>query len=319
MSIDIGVWVIETALAQMSSWRKLGLNLHVSVNISAEQLEAPNFIDSLSALLAKYPEISSGDLELEILENSLITDLSKVSEIISTCRSLGVRVALDDFGTGYSSLTYLRTLNVDMLKIDQIFVRNMITNPNDFIILEDFVNLAVAFRREFIAEGVETVSHGTLLLQLGCENAQGYSVSRPISADEIPGWVKNWKTYPEWEGRKPLPRQFLPVLLAYIEHKTWVHNIKNYCESCALPDFSLDSKDCRFGSWLAGEGKNFLELEHNHAALEQLHAELHDLAKEIYGLHETGTECEKIAPILDKLSKTSDLLLEELERIVKYY
>ena len=111
---------------------------------------------------------------------------------------MGVLFALDDFGTGYSSLTYLRRLQVTQLKIDQSFVRDMLDDPDDLAILQGVISLASAFQREVIAEGVETVAHGTLLLQLGCELAQGYGIARPMPAADVPAWVASWRPDPVW-------------------------------------------------------------------------------------------------------------------------
>ncbi len=99
---------------------------------------------------------------------------------------------------GYSSLTYLKRLRVAMLKIDQSFVRDMLDDPNDLAILQGVIGLATAFKREVIAEGVETVAHGTALLHLGCELAQGYGIARPMPADQLPAWAATWQPAPEW-------------------------------------------------------------------------------------------------------------------------
>ena len=118
------------------------------------------------------------------------------------CREMGVRFALDDFGTGYSSLTYLRRLPADQLKIDQSFVRDMLDDPDDLAIVQGIMGLAIvqgimglaaAFRREVIAEGVETQAHGKRLLAMGCELAQGYGIARPMPASLFPAWVANWQ------------------------------------------------------------------------------------------------------------------------------
>jgi EAL domain-containing protein (putative c-di-GMP-specific phosphodiesterase class I) len=106
---------------------------------------------------------------------------------------MGVAFALDDFGTGYSSLTYLKRLRVDSLKIDQSFVHNMLVDPDDLAILKGIIGLASAFKRNVIAEGVETLAHGTLLMQLGCDMAQGYCLARPMPAQDLPDWVSEWK------------------------------------------------------------------------------------------------------------------------------
>ena len=105
---------------------------------------------------------------------------------------MGVHFSLDDFGTGYSSLTYLKRLPVNMLKIDQSFVRDMLTDLEDLSIIEGIIGLASAFNHQVIAEGVETPAHCERLLELGCELAQGYAFAKAMPADKIPDWVKGW-------------------------------------------------------------------------------------------------------------------------------
>ena len=202
ISLELGEWVIDTALSQMSQWPSIGINLPISVNISAYQLQQDNFITRLSALLAAYPDINPHHLELEILETSELSDISQVSATMNACHELGVRFALDDFGTGYSSLTYLRRLPAHMIKIDQSFVRDMLEDTDDLAIVEGVIGLAKAFRREVIAEGVETIAHGTELLLLGCELAQGYGIARPMPADDIPQWISSWKVDDPWRETK---------------------------------------------------------------------------------------------------------------------
>jgi EAL domain-containing protein (putative c-di-GMP-specific phosphodiesterase class I) len=111
---------------------------------------------------------------------------------------MGVTFALDDFGTGYSSLTYLKRLPVDLLKIDQSFVRDMLDDPDDLAILQGVIGLAAAFKREVIAEGVESVAHGTALVNLGCELAQGYGIARPMPADQLHAWAATWRPNAAW-------------------------------------------------------------------------------------------------------------------------
>lgn len=198
LAIDIGDWVIDTALAQIVLWREAGINIAVSVNVGARQLQQTDFVDRLHTLLRFHPAIKPGDLELEVLETSALEDVLGISRIIETCRNMGVSFALDDFGTGYSSLTYLRRLPVHQLKIDQSFVRDMLYDPEDLAIIEGVINLAHTFRREVIAEGVETVEHGTMLLRLGCELAQGYGIARPMPAAQLPNWLTTWQPDPDW-------------------------------------------------------------------------------------------------------------------------
>jgi len=205
ISLDVGEWVIDTALTQLSLWQSSGITLPISVNISAYQLQQTNFVSRLIALLAAHPEVSPHNLELEVLETSALDDLIQVSVTMHACRDLGVHFALDDFGTGYSSLTYLRRLPASLIKIDQSFVRDMLDDPDDLAIVEGVISLAKAFQREVIAEGVETIEHGTALLHLGCELAQGYGIARPMPASDISGWLDNWQPDDAWAATQSIP------------------------------------------------------------------------------------------------------------------
>ena len=198
LAVAVGEWVIDTALTQIECWHGLGLDLPVSVNICAFQLQRSDFVERLQFILSTHPQVSPTSLELEVLETSALADMAQVSQVIEDCARIGVMFALDDFGTGYSSLTYLKRLHVNVLKIDQSFVRDMLNDPDDLTILEGIIGLAAAFRRQVIAEGVETVAHGTALLHLGCELAQGYGIARPMPAEQLPTWAASWKPDIAW-------------------------------------------------------------------------------------------------------------------------
>jgi diguanylate cyclase (GGDEF)-like protein len=202
ISLELGEWVIDTALSQINQWRSMGVELPISVNISAYQLQQLNFSTRLAALLAAHPGVNPHYLELEILETSVLSDISQVFDTMSACHDLGVRFALDDFGTGYSSLTHIKRLPAYLIKIDQSFVRDMLEDVDDLAIVESVIGLAKTFKREVIAEGVETIEHGVALLKLGCELAQGYGIARPMTAGDIPEWVSNWKADDSWQAYK---------------------------------------------------------------------------------------------------------------------
>ncbi len=201
IGLELGEWVIGNALAQISHWQNMGLHLPVSVNISAHQLQQADFVSRLTTLLGAHPTVSASCLELEVLETGKLSDISRVSANIAACRKLGVHFALDDFGTGYSSLNHLRHLPTHTIKIDQTFVRNMLKNTDDLAIVEGVIGLAKAFRRDVIAEGVETVAHGAALMQLGCELAQGFCIARPMPAADIPKWLDNWQPDDAWQTK----------------------------------------------------------------------------------------------------------------------
>lgn len=199
LSIELGDWVINEALRQIAQWQTLGLQMPVSVNIGALQLQRTEFVTQLAAQLAAHPQVPPENLQLEIVETSALEDIAEVADIMRRCRDLGVSFAVDDFGTGYSSLTYLKRLPAELLKIDQTFIRDMLDDPDDLAIVKGVIGLANAFHRKVIAEGVETIAHGELLIPLGCELAQGYGIARPMPAADLPGWAANWKPAPAWQ------------------------------------------------------------------------------------------------------------------------
>tara|TARA_R110001592_G_scaffold181747_1_gene424591 strand:+ start:9554 stop:12154 length:2601 start_codon:yes stop_codon:yes gene_type:complete len=196
--LEVGDWVINSALRQMSYWNELNQQIPVSVNVGAYQLQDSNFLSKLAISLTNNPSIQASQLELEILETSALEDVSQVSALIQDCQGLGVGFSLDDFGTGYSSLAYLKRLPVGSIKIDQSFVRDMLIDSDDLAIVKGIIGLAEVFKRQVIAEGVETLAHGEVLLSLGCEIAQGYGIARPMPASELPLWIEQWHANPAW-------------------------------------------------------------------------------------------------------------------------
>ncbi|MCF8167368.1 MAG: EAL domain-containing protein [Rhodoferax sp.] len=198
ISIDIGEWVIDTALEQISVWHAEGLEMPVSINIGAGQLQMAGFDTRLAQMMTRWPAVPPHYLQLEVLETSALEDMGQVGRAIEACQAIGVGFALDDFGTGYSSLTYLKHLPAETLKIDQSFVRDMLVDSNDLAIVNGVIGLARAFGRKVIAEGVETRAHGDLLLSIGCELAQGYGIARPMPAPQVPTWVAAWHERARW-------------------------------------------------------------------------------------------------------------------------
>ena len=169
----------------MARW----LEIPVSINIAAPHLQQPGFAGWMAAQLARHHDISPALLEMEITETAALYNLHQVASTLGALQKMGIRTSLDDFGTGYSSLTYLKRLSVSQIKIDKSFVRDMRDDPDDLTILQGILGMASAFHRQVIAEGVETVQHGSMLLQLGCERAQGYGIARPMLAADFPGWA----------------------------------------------------------------------------------------------------------------------------------
>jgi diguanylate cyclase (GGDEF)-like protein/PAS domain S-box-containing protein len=195
--LTLGDWVIAEALQQADQWRAQGLKLRVSVNISARHLQSKDFVEHLMYRLSEHPELPRGTLQLEVLESSTLSDLAKVTQVLEECRNeLGVRVALDDFGTSNSSLSHLRHLPTDIIKIDRSFIGDMFDHADDFLLVGAILKLAQAFGRGVVAEGVESPELALLLLSLGCHQAQGYGIGRPMPPDQLTAWLRNFQIDP---------------------------------------------------------------------------------------------------------------------------
>jgi diguanylate cyclase (GGDEF)-like protein/PAS domain S-box-containing protein len=200
LSIELEEWVLNSVLAQIKEWRSIALDLHVSVNISALQLEQKTFVSRLAEIMSSHPDVDPNNLQLEVSETAAFNDLEQVTGVIQGSLDMGVQFALDHFGAGYSSLTYLRILPVTTLKIEQVFIAKMLTDPSDRATVEGVIGLSKAFRCKVIAQGVETSEQGKTLLEMGCHLAQGYAIAKPMPASHIPVWIKNWKPDARWSS-----------------------------------------------------------------------------------------------------------------------
>jgi EAL domain-containing protein (putative c-di-GMP-specific phosphodiesterase class I) len=196
LEVELGDWVVATALAQLEQWHLAALPMELSINISARHLQASDFTWKLKRKLLRYPKLPKGSLQIEVLETAALEDIPRAIDTIERCRSLGITFALDDFGTGYSSLSYLGRLPVDTLKIDQSFIRDMMLDKGDRAIVQGVIALAKAFDRRIVAEGVETEELFLALLDMGCEYGQGYGIARPMPASRLPAWLERWNDTP---------------------------------------------------------------------------------------------------------------------------
>ena len=191
MIVEIGDWVFKESARQLKHWMALcNTELQVSVNMSPVQFSNP--VCACEAWLIYLQELglSAQNLSIEITEGLLLNAESSVTDKLLGFHNAGIQVAIDDFGTGYSSLSYLKKFNIDYLKIDQSFVRDLANDPNDMAISEAIIVMAHKLGLKVIAEGVETEAQRALLTQAGCDYAQGYLLSRPLPADEFKELLK---------------------------------------------------------------------------------------------------------------------------------
>ena len=311
---EIGAWVIETALGQMQQWQTAGLDIPISVNVSARQLQQAGYVERLRALLATHPDLRPGNLVLELLETTALADLDRVSQAIAACRGIGVLCALDDFGAGYASLTYLKRLPVIQIKIDQSFVRDMLDDPDDLAMLDGLISLCVVFRRQVVAVGVETLEQGEMLLQLGCELAQGYGIASPMPAADIPGWVATWRPDPVWVGCAAVNRDAVPLLFAGAAHRAWVAAVEGYLRGERDAPPSLDDQQGGFGLWFDADSHGRPDTRPAFQVIEALHQQALSLAGELCELRAQGRNAQALAG-LEELLCRRDAVLEQLKAL----
>jgi diguanylate cyclase (GGDEF)-like protein/PAS domain S-box-containing protein len=284
--MEIGNWAIREALRQLADWHALGMTLPVSVNISGSHLLHPEFVTRLADHLAAFPQLNPRSLELEILETAALEDVSHVSRVISKCREMGIDFSLDDFGTGYSSLLYLKRLPAKTLKIDQSFVRDMLDTPEGADAIAGILSLATAFKRKVVAEGVEFIEQGIVLLRLNCDVVQGYAIARPMPADTVAGWVGKYQPDPAWRASVAMPwrRSDFPLLAAEVAQRRWLKLVNVAVErgdGVMLSSRAKNLRDSSFGYWLYGVGKARYDSLPELHRIPDLHRNVHRVSEEI--------------------------------------
>ncbi|MEE2730796.1 MAG: EAL domain-containing protein [Pseudomonadota bacterium] len=185
----LSLWVLRAALQQIRCWLDQGVEMAVAVNLSARNLIDTRCPGQIKALLAEF-NVPNNLLEIEITESALITDPERALQVVQSFHDLGLHLAIDDFGTGYSSMSYLKRLPIQTLKVDRSFVKDMLTDEADAVIVRSTIGLAHSFGLNVVAEGVEDGETLQALRHLQCEQAQGYHISRPLPATEFDRWYQ---------------------------------------------------------------------------------------------------------------------------------
>ena len=180
--------MLEASLRQVRSWRDQGLDLSVSVNLSARDLLDVGLPETVARLLAQHA-VPPERLELEITESVILADPLRARAVLGHLDAMGVQLSIDDFGVGYSSLAYLKRLPVSEIKIDRSFVMNMRDDDNDGVIVQSTIDLGRNLGLRVVAEGVEDEATWHALAALDCDQAQGYFLSRPVPGDQIAVWL----------------------------------------------------------------------------------------------------------------------------------
>jgi diguanylate cyclase (GGDEF)-like protein/PAS domain S-box-containing protein len=322
VEIMIGNWVINQALGQLQYWNQQGIELEVSVNIASHHLRSELFFIQLSDALAEFPTVKAHSLQLEILESSALGDLGTISSIIKTVQNaLGVNVALDDFGTGYSSLTHLRNLSANTLKIDQSFVRDILEDPSDYAIIEGVIGLANAFNRKIIAEGVESLEHGLILIMMGCEQAQGYGIAKPMPANELADWLNHYQPNHEWIqfSKQQRSTKENKVMMFQLVARCWMNRFVSNIQTSAEDEKDwplMSGKNDHCGQWLKREQQERLFTQEGLARLDKIYQEFHQIGQSLYLRYQAG-DIEEVRTglveyhlIFDKVLLNSKMLLK---------
>ncbi|MBF0266622.1 MAG: EAL domain-containing protein [Gammaproteobacteria bacterium] len=319
LEIALDEWVLKTAIEQHLSWIKEGLIIPVSVNISPRHIDQDTFPGYLKNVLAQYPDLNPDNLELEVLETGSIDNTVHLSKIMNACKELGVSFSLDDFGTGYSSLTYFHRLPISILKIDRDFVLDMINNSEVFDIVEGVIRLADALNRPVVAEGVESLEHGLMLMQLGCQYIQGYGLGKPMPVNEFSSWINNFNQHIHWQNLQNQAFSMtydnaLNVAIYAIQH--CLLELKMTFESdTAVNDQSKFQFDCYFNTWYGGLGQSrfghmpqYAFIPPKFASIQKLSEQLNSVAikdgndKAMERFEELEVICNEFITMLSKLS-----------------
>lgn len=190
--INLGNWVIEEACRQLAEWRGMGLQMRVAINLSVHQLRESGLAERITQTLQRY-DVQASQLLCEITESVAMEDTQATQRTFEELREIGVYLSIDDFGTGYSSLNYLRQLPAQQLKIDRSFIRDLETEEDARAVVHAVVHLAHALGLRVVAEGVETAGQRDILLNMHCDELQGYFYAKPMPADRLLAWAKGDK------------------------------------------------------------------------------------------------------------------------------
>jgi EAL domain-containing protein (putative c-di-GMP-specific phosphodiesterase class I) len=184
--LPIGQWILDTACAQLVKWQQdeLSRDLVLAVNFSAFQFHQPDIVSQVKATIQRHA-CNPNRLKLELTESMLLENIEETIANMTALKEVGVQFSLDDFGTGYSSLQYLKRLPIDQIKIDQLFVRDLVVGKSDKAIVRTIIAMAHSLDMDVIAEGVETEEQRQLLLNKGCTHFQGYLFGKPVSIEKF--------------------------------------------------------------------------------------------------------------------------------------
>ncbi|MBP6058395.1 MAG: PAS domain S-box protein [Nitrosomonas sp.] len=309
-NIELGEWVIDTALTQIETWQTMDIHMQISVNVGAQQLQQSDFFTKLSICLENHPHVQPHQLELEVLETSALEDITHVTNLIESCNKIGVGFVLDDFGTGYSSLSYLKRLPIRLIKIDQSFVRDMLKDKEDLAIIKGVLDLASVFHRNVVAEGIETAQHHRLLISLGCELGQGYGIAQPMPTEAFPAWLSAWRPDPDWLLVPIVNHDDLSLLFAKVAHDAALMSDSTHLNGERSTPNPIKLSDCLLSQWLEGEGQQRFGATSWYQGITALHLQTHALATQLAESSRNNDHCVIDTQSIDYINTERQLTIE---------
>lgn len=195
-------WVVTAALRQLSAWNAAGLRIKLSINLSAINLQEGDFVERLNGALVQYG-VDCDQIEFELTETAMMVDAASALDLLTKMAGFGIRFSIDDFGTGYSSLAYLQKLPAEVVKIDRSFITEMKEGKRERVLVQSMIELSHSLGYDVVAEGVETREEADVLKAMGCDELQGYWVSRPLGSNAFLGWLS------KHDGTELLHRQLI--------------------------------------------------------------------------------------------------------------
>jgi EAL domain-containing protein (putative c-di-GMP-specific phosphodiesterase class I) len=184
----LSAWVIEEALRHIAGWEALGLKFKLSINLSALNLEEHDFFERMMEKLEEYA-VDPDRIELELTETAMMKETDRALDLLQRLTATGIRLAIDDFGTGYSSLAYMQKLPADVVKIDRSFIADMANGNRERVLVRSMINLSHSLGYRVVAEGVESAEACDLLQAMGCDEIQGFWLSRPMRGEALLDWL----------------------------------------------------------------------------------------------------------------------------------
>lgn len=322
-------WVLQEAIKQLIDWHTNGLYIKICINISPRHFKQKDFVEKVKEYL-----IQNGVglemlayMEFEILETDIVENLNRSNEIVKEFKSLGLTFALDDFGTGYSSLMHLKELNIDSIKIDKSFVSGMLDNSENMAIVQAVTALANAFDISVTAEGAQNIEQVISLMEIGCDEIQGYAIAKPMPSCEVVDFISTFVPDPRWKiASHTLPsRADFELLLAESNHRYWIETIieeftKQSSDNSLI---ELNHTNCRFGQWFEQNRHKNYKLTPSFKELDRLHKTIHEYAQTIYKSLKkerrviSQNEIEQLHTLSSKLTELLDKIRGEVENIRK--